>query len=149
MDLRAFDPIHVLAAHLTVAVAVLHLALGVSNWATYLGAGILVSPDLRWPLFVVSGLALVAGLVAAIADAVDHRTLYVAGIVLMVVYVVGYFAWHVGGHRALFFVGPATHHHGSTLEYLLAHVVAGPTETFALASETALAAVLAYLLVRD
>ncbi|WP_435068453.1 hypothetical protein [Haloplanus sp. C73] len=148
MNLRSFDPLHIVAAHLVVIVAVIHLALGVSNWLTYLSGGILFPPDLRWPLFVVSGLALVGGLVAVIAGA-ERRPLYLAGIGLMVVYVVGYFAWHAGGHRPLFFAGPGTHHHGSTLAYLAAHVVAGPAETLALASETALAVVLGYLLYRE
>jgi hypothetical protein len=150
MDLRSFRPAHVVAVHLVVVVAVLHLAMGVANWLTYLSAGILLPPDLRWPLFVVSGLALVAGLLAGVAEVgVERRWLYVAGIALMVVYVVGYFAWHVGGHRPLFVVGPATHHHGSTLSYLVAHVFAGPLETTALATETALAALLGYLLATE
>jgi hypothetical protein len=148
MTLRAFDPIHVVAAHLAVLVAVIHLALGVSNWLTYLGGGIVVPPDVRWPLFVLSGLAIVGGLVAAIAG-VDRRPLYAAGVGLMAVYVVGYFAWHVGGHRPLLVVGPGTHHHGSTLSYLVAHVFAGPVEFLALASETALAGLLGVLYYRD
>lgn len=148
MNLRAFDPVHIVAAHLVVLVAVIHLALGVSNWLAYLSAGILVPPDLRWPLFVVSGVALVGGLLAAVAGA-DRRPLYIGGIALMIVYVVGYFAWHASGHRPLLFVGPGTHHHGSTLAYLAAHVVAGPIETLALASETALAGLLGYFLYRD
>ena len=147
MNLRAFDPAHVVAAHLVVLVAVIHLALGVSNWLAYLSAGILVPPDLRWPLFVLSGVALVVGLVAAVGG-VERRPLYVGGIVLMVLYVGGYFAWHASGHRPLFFVGPGTHHGGSTLAYLAAHVVAGPVETLALAAETALAALLGYFLYR-
>jgi hypothetical protein len=148
MNLRAFDPLHVVAVHLAVLVAVIHLALGVSNWLTYLSGGILVPPDVRWPLFVLSGLAIVAGLVAAIGG-VDRRPLYAAGVALMIVYVVGYFAWHAGGHRPLLIVGPGTHHHGSTLAYLLAHVVAGPAEFLALASETALAGLLGYLYYHD
>ncbi|QGX96293.1 hypothetical protein EI982_16655 [Haloplanus rallus] len=148
MSLRVFDPLHVVAAHLAVLVAVLHLALGVTNWVTYLAGGIVIPPDVRWPLFVLSGVAIVAGVVAAIAGA-DRRPLYAAGVGLMVVYVVGYFAWHVGGHRPLLFVGPGTHHHGSTFEYLLAHVFAGPVEFLALASETALAGLLGYLYYHD
>jgi len=148
VKLDDFDPAHVVAAHLAVLVAVIHLALGVSNWLTYLRAGILLPPDLRWPLFVVSGAALVGGLVAAVAGA-ERRPLYTGGIVLMAVYVVGYFAWHMSGHRPLFFVGPGTHHHGSTLVYLAAHAVAGPVETVALASETALAGLLGRFLYRE
>lgn len=148
MTLRAFDPLHVVTAHLAILVAVIHVALGVSNWLTYLGGGIIVPPDVRWPLFVLSGLAIVAGLVAAIAG-VGRRPLYVAGIGLMLVYVVGYFAWHMGGHRPLLIVGPGTHHHGSTLAYLVAHVFAGPVEFLALASETALAGLLGVLYYRD
>lgn len=148
MNVRAFDPLHLIAAHLAVLVAVIHLALGVQNWLTYLGDGVLLPPDLRWPLFVVSGLAIVGGLIAAIAG-VDRRPLYVGGIALMAVYVVGYFSWHMGGHRPLFFVGPGTHHDGSTLAYLIAHVFVGPVEFLSLASETALAGLLGYFLYRE
>lgn len=148
MNLRAFDPAHIVAAHLVVVVAVIHLALGVSNWLTYVGAGILLPPDLRWPLFVASGTVLVGGLLATVAGA-PRRPLYVGGIALMIVYIGGYFAWHASGHRPLFVVGPGTHHHGSTLAYLAAHVVAGPVETLALASETALAGLLGYFLYRS
>jgi hypothetical protein len=75
--------------------------------------------------FVLSGVALVAAVWGA-----KRRPLYVGG----------YFAWHANGHRPLFFVGPGTHHGGSTLAYLAAHVVAGPVET--------LAALLGYFLCR-
>lgn len=64
----------------------------------------------------------------------------------MIVYIVGCFGWHVSGHRLLFVVGLGTHHRGSTVSYLLAHVVAGPVEFLSLASEAGLPVVLLYLL---
>ncbi|GAB6861769.1 hypothetical protein ACFR97_14590 [Haloplanus litoreus] len=64
----------------------------------------------------------------------------------MLVYTVGYFGWHLSGHRPLLVAGPGTHHHGSTASYLLAHVFAGPVEFLSLVSGAALLAVFLYLL---
>jgi len=141
-------PIHIVAAHLALVTAVVHLALGILNWVQYASAGILLPPDLRWPLFVASGLAIVVGMVALVSG-YPKRPLYVGGSVLMIVYIVGYFGWHVSGHRPLLVVGTGTHHHGSTVSYLLAHVVAGPAEFLSLVSEAGLLVVLLYLLVTE
>ena len=146
MDSDYPSPLLVVAAHLAVVVAVVHLTLGVYNWIRYANAGFLVPRDLRWPLFVISGLFLVAGLVLAVQGRY-RRPLYLGGIGLMTVYVVGYFGWHLGGHRALFFVGPGTHHRGSLVQFLLDHLFAGPVEFLTIVSEVALAVILLYLLV--
>lgn len=148
MAFRSVRPIHIVAAHLALVTAVVHLALGILNWAQYASAGILLPPDLRWPLFVASGLTIVVGMVALVSG-YPKRPLYVGGSVLMIVYIVGYFGWHVSGHRPLLVVGTGTHHHGSTVSYLLAHVVAGPAEFLSLVSEAGLLVVLLYLLVTE
>ena len=134
------------AVHLVVIVAVLHLTLGLYNWLRWASAGFLVPRDVRWPLFVVSGLALFAGLLLA-AQGRNRRQLYAGGIALMVVYVVGYFSWHLGGHGFVF--REPLPHDGPVGQFLLDHLFAGPVKTLALVSEVVLAAVLAYLLARE
>lgn len=133
------------AAQLAVVVAVAHLTLGVLNWARWLQAGFLLPRDLRWPLFVVSGLAVVAGVVAA-ARGAPRRPLYAAGIGLMLVYVLGYYGWHLGGHRPLFVIGEGVPHEVDLVPFLVDHLFAGPVVFLSLVSEASLALVLAYLL---
>ncbi|WP_458206334.1 hypothetical protein [Haladaptatus sp. NG-SE-30] len=148
MDSDSISPVHFVTAQLAVVVAVIHLSLGVLNWTRWVMAGFLIPRDLRWPLFVLSGAAIIIGLFLAAAGA-NRRPLYAGGIVLMVVYIVGYFGWHVGGHRPLLFSGPGTEHAGPLVPSLLDHLFAGPVEFLALASEFALLVLLAYLLVTE
>lgn len=142
------SPIHLVAAHLAVIVAVVHLSMGLYNWFRWASAGFLLPRDVRWPLFVISGLALFAGLLLA-AQRRYRRPLYVGGILLMAAYVVGYFAWHATGHRPLLLFGEGAGHTGPLVPFLLDHLFAGPIEFLAIASETALAVVLGYLLVTE
>lgn len=139
---------YLVGAHLVVIVAVIHFTLGLYNWIRWASAGFLVPRDLRWPLFVVSGLALLVGLVLA-ARGRYRRRLYLGGIALMAVYVLGYFGWHAEGHRPLFFLGEGSSHTGPLVPFVLDHLFAGPVEFLAIASEVALAATLAYFLVTE
>lgn len=133
------------AANLALIVALLHLGLGVVNWLRYLAGGLLVPTDIRWPLFVLSGIAMLVGL--ALAREPRYRTpLYTGGMLLMGVYVVGYFGWHVGGHRRLILFGPTTHHDVPLGAFLLDHLFAGVIEFVAIITEVALFIVLGYLL---
>ncbi|NEU58283.1 hypothetical protein [Halorussus sp. MSC15.2] len=141
-------PVYLLAAHLAVLVAVIHVTLGLYNWIRWASAGFLVPRDLRWPLFVFSGVALVVGLVLATRGRY-RRPLYLGGIALMAVYVGGYFAWHATGHRPLLLFGEGAGHTGPLVPFLLDHLFAGPVKFLALTSEVALAVVLAYLFVRE
>ena len=149
MDSDFPSPAHLVAAHLAVVVAVIHLSLGLLNWARWIRAGFLIPPDIRWPLFVFSGVALFVGLLLA-AQGRYRRSLYLGGIALMVGYVVGYFGWHLGGHRSLLAFGESTgHHHAPLSRVLFDHLFAGIPEFLAIASEVALAVLLAYLLVAE
>ncbi|MFC4451777.1 hypothetical protein [Halorussus aquaticus] len=142
-------PVYLLAAHLAVLVAVIHVTLGLYNWIRWASAGFLLPRDLRWPLFVFSGVALVVGLLLA-AQGRYRRPLYLGGIVLMGIYVVGYFGWHAAGHRPLFFLGEGAGHHGAPLTTVIHdHLLAGPVKFLAIVSEVSLAVVLAYLFVRE
>src|SRR6056297_4155004 len=124
------SPIHFVGAHLVVIVAVIHLSLGLYNWFRWANAGFLLPRDVRWPLFVVSGLALVVGLLLA-AQGRYRRQLYAGGILLMAVYVVGYFGWHATGHRPLVLFGTGSTHTGPIVPFLLDHLLAGPVKTLA------------------
>lgn len=149
MDSDLPSPAHLVAAHLAVIVAVIHLSLGLLNWFRWINAGFLVPRDIRWPLFVFSGIALFVGLLLA-AQGRYRRPLYLGGIALMVGYVVGYFGWHLGGHRSLLFLGEGAGHHREPLaSVLLDHLFAGVPEFLAIASEVTLAVLLAYLFVKE
>lgn len=148
MDSEFPRPIHLVAAHLAVVVAVIHLSMGLLEWFKWLQAGFLLPRDLRWPLFVVSGFAIVFALPLATRERY-RRPVYLGGIALMVVYVLGYFGWHLGGHRPLFFLGQGHSHEVALVPFLLDHLFAGPVKFLAIATETALAGVLAYLFVAE
>ncbi len=118
------------------------------NWLRWAGAGFLVPRDLRWPVFLFSGLAVLVGLYLA-RSADDRRPYYAAGIVVMLGYFVGYFAWHLTGHRPLLLLGPAPAMETVSLGWFLDHLFAGPLETVALFAETFAVLALAALLVRE
>ena len=142
------SPVYLVTAHLAVLVAVIHLTMGLYNWIRWANAGFLIPRDLRWPLFVFSGVVMIVGLLLA-AQGRYRRPLYLGGIALMAVYVLGYFGWHVGGHRPLLFIGEGAGHTGPLVPFLLDHLFAGPVKFLAIASEVALAVMLAYLLVAE
>ena len=142
-DRRAW--LRLAGANLALIVALLHLGLGLVNWLRYLSGGVLVPTDIRWPLFVISGVAMLAGL--ALAREPRYRTpLYAGGMLLMVVYIAGYFGWHVGGHRRLILFGPSTHHDVPLLPFLIDHLFAGVIEFVAIVTEVTLFVVLGYLI---
>lgn len=127
--------------------ALIHLSLGVLNWLRWLMGGFLIPGDARWPVFVVSGLAIVVGIYLGYR-AENRRPFYLAGIVVMLGYVLGYFGWHYGGHRLLLVAGarggPVE---AITVEWFLDHLFAGPIEFLSILIETLAAAGLAVLFV--
>lgn len=148
MDGRARTALEFVASQLVFAAGLIHVVLGARNWLRWLGAGFLLPRDVRWPLFVLSGLAVLAGLYAASRTA-DRRPYYVAGIVVMLGYVVAYFGWHLGGHRPLLLLGPAAGTEAITVHWFLDHLFAGPLETVSVVAELLAAAALAALLATD
>jgi hypothetical protein len=127
--------------------ALVHLSLGVVNWLRWLQAGVLVPRDARWPVFVLSGFAILVGTFYG-ARAENRRPFYAAGIVVMLGYVLAYFGWHLGGHRLLLVVGrgagaPET----LSVQWFLDHLFAGPVEFVSIVVETLGAAGLAVLFV--
>ena len=123
-------------AQLVFLAALIHLSLGLFNWIRWFEAGFLVPQDARWPVFVLSGFALLVGAFYA-ARADDRRPFYAAGVVVMLGYVLAYFGWHIGGHRLLLVVGPSP---GTTevlsVQWFLDHLFAGPVEFVSILVET-------------
>lgn len=141
MDERTRTVLLFVGSQLVFVVGLVHVVLGALNWLRWVQAGFLLPRDARWPAFVVSGLAVLAGLALA-RRATERRPYYVAGIVAMVGYVVAYFGWHLGGHRLLLVAGPAAGGESLTLQWFLDHLLAGPMETFAVVAASLAAAVL-------
>ncbi|MFB6352862.1 MAG: hypothetical protein ABEJ92_02135 [Halobacteriales archaeon] len=148
MEERRRAVLEFVAAQLAFAAGLIHLALGVRNWLRWLGAGFWLPRDVRWPLFVGSGLAVLAGLYAA-SRAANRRPYYAAGVVAMLGFAVAYFGWHLGGHRPLLLVGAAAGTESITLDWFLDHALAGPLETASLLAELVAAAALLALLAGD
>lgn len=121
------------ASQLVFVAALIHVGVGVIEWLRYARFGILVPPDARWPLFVGSGVAIVVGLGLA-SRAERRRPYYLAGVVVMVGYVLAYFGWHLGGHRQFLLFGPGTSHE-LTVGFVIDHYFAGAMETVSLTVE--------------
>lgn len=137
------------ASQFVFVAALIHIAVGAINWIQWLSAGFLVPQDARWPAFVLSGLAIVVGIYAA-SRAENRRPYYLAGVVVMLGYVVAYFGWHLGGHRLLIVTGPGAGSAESiTLQWFLDHLFAGPVEFVAIVVETLAALGLAALFVTE
>ncbi len=128
-------------SQLVFVAALLHFALGVLNWVRWYRAGFLIPADGRWPLFVVSGLAIIAGMVLA-AWADDRRPYYLAGAVAMLGYAVGYFTYHLLGHRPWILLGRGAGTESIGLQWFVDHALAGPLETVSLLVEVVAAAIL-------
>lgn len=127
------------------AAALIHLTLGLLNWVRWFQAGFLVPRDARWPAFVVSALVVLVGTVYG-TRAANRRPFYLAGIALMVGYVLAYFGWHLGGHRLLLLAGPGPGGPESiSVGWFLDHLFAGPVEFASILVETLAAVGLAVL----
>ena len=147
MNERVRGSVWFVAAQLVFVAALLHLGLGVWNWLRWLDAGFLLPQDLRWPAFVASALVIYYSLHRSL-HAEDRRPYYLAGIVAMLTYAVGYFAWHIGGHPVLLIPGTAgvgTENLG--IQWFLDHLFAGPAEFFSVAVEVLAAVLLGILYV--
>lgn len=141
-----------IGASLTAIVAVLHLfhpSHGIRKLLRILSADpTLLVFDPRPLAFVVSGFALLVGL-AVSRSATNRDPYYVAGILLAVVYIVGYFAWHFTGHGG-FLPGREPLLHGlSPLENVLAHLTGDLWAAVTKTTEVAMAAVLGVLYFGD
>lgn len=137
------------AAALAVVVAALHLFhpdFGIFALMTYLSIPAL--PDPRPLAFVLSAVAILLGMALVADGAVPIRTAALAGMGLMVVYVAGYFGWHMFGHGVWWPWGSGLGGHSHTFgEVLLGegHLRADPIALGSKIAELALFVVLALL----
>ncbi|MFC7177203.1 hypothetical protein [Halosegnis marinus] len=101
MNERTVRALQFAAVQVVGAVAVVHFAVGSEQLGSlaangllgdYLGGRVLERP--RAPLFLLSSLALLGGMVAAGRGYVERRTAYQLGIAAMLVYLGGWVAWH-------------------------------------------------------
>ena len=123
------------------AVAVVHLVVGGETLVQVVSRGLLgtyltrhVATDPRPLLFVVSGLAVLGGVVAVARGHVGYRRAYGLGIAVLLTYVLGWVAWHtVLDHGfALGGGGPPTpegHNHDGLFDVLGSHYVAPLVDT--------------------
>lgn len=122
-----------LALQVVGAVAVIHLVVGGETLVQVLSRGLLgayltefVAVDPRPLLFVVSGLATFAGIVAVARGRLDYRRAYGLGIALLAGYVIGWVAWHTILDHGLALGGvptPDGHDHGGLVATLRSHYV--------------------------
>lgn len=109
--------------------------------------GLLVT-DPRPLLFVLSGVAILAGVFLVLWE-FPRRPVYLAGMVLVSTYLLGYFAWHLTGHGG-FLPGRAPHYHGlSPVEAVVDHLRRYPVVLLSKVAESLLLVVLAVLYRRD
>jgi len=138
------------AGQLAAIVGMLHLWLGVRQWVRYAIGGIYVPPDVRVPLWTVSGLVLLVGVAIVSLEEISDRRVYAAGAALSLTYILGYYSWHLGGHLSFYLgVGDPNLHGADLTQFVLDHTFAGPIEFFALLTEAALLVALVALLRRS
>ncbi|MHB9288472.1 hypothetical protein ACKVMT_15685 [Halobacteriales archaeon Cl-PHB] len=144
MDDHARRTLEFVGSQLVFVAALVHLGLGLFNWWRWAQVGFALPRDGRWPLFVVSGLAILAGIYLAYR-AENPRPYYLAGAVAMLGYVAGYFTWHLLGHRVWVLFGPGAGTETLSVQWLLDHATAGAVETVSLLVEVLAAAILLVL----
>lgn len=128
-------------AHLVALLHLFHPTLGFPRLVAYISIG---QPflDPRPAAFVLSAVALIIG-VNLVWFGTPRKPIYAFGMLLMLTYIVGYFAWHFTGHGG-FLPGREAYGHGdlSPLENVIAHMA---DDVWARASKLAEALLLALL----
>lgn len=122
-----------LALQLVGAVAVIHLVVGLGWLVSFAAQGLLVEYLTRQLprhprafLFLVSGIAVLAGIVATARGHVPYRLAYGLAVVTMLTYTVGWVAWHTVLDHGVALGGGAAetgHSHGGLLATLYSHYV--------------------------
>ena len=136
MEEAAARKLRFLALQVVGAVAVIHVVAGAAELLRFARAGLLVEylvggQALRQPepwLFVLSGLAVLGGAVAVGLGRLEYRRAYALGAATMLVYLLGWLAWHSLLDHGLLGAGEAAaddHTHAGLLEIVVSHYV-GP-----------------------
>lgn len=139
------------AAVLAYIVALLHLfhpKLGLPRLIAYVSIG---QPflDPRPAAFVLSGGVIMLAVILVTLD-VPRKPIYLFGMLLMLTYLVGYFAWHYTGHGG-FLPGREAYGHGefSPLETVIVHLADDVWARASKLTEIALFSILALLYYRE
>lgn len=98
--------------------------------------------------FVASAVAIVVGIYLVLFG-FPRKPIYALGILLVVTYVVGYFAWHLTGHGGFLPGRPPQYHGLQPHEAVVAHLRSDDWALVTLLAETTLALVLAVLYRRE
>ena len=143
--------LRVSAGAVAILVAWLHLLhpeYGYDLLLLYFEAGTVYDP--RPPLFVLSALAIFAGILLVFFD-VSRRPVYLLGVGLMATYLLGYVAWHtVLDHGAFWpYIEPHSHADSSIIETIVSHLRADTIALVSKAAELLLLVLLVVLYVFD
>jgi hypothetical protein len=162
MDRFLARSLRLLAAQLVVLTAVIHLSWGLPRVFVYLNPAALelylstsAFPDPRPLLFVLSGGAIVVGLLAAWRGYLRPATAYKLGFAMMTLYVVGWAVWHTTGHGQLLFGHTVAgssgghEHHTGLVHTIVDHIVTLPLEAASKSAEIGAAAIFVALLRGD
>lgn len=144
-------PLRLTAGALVILIALLHVlhpSHGIRGVLIYWQAGTLFI-DPRPVTFTVSGLALIAGVLAAWRDVIPRKPAYLAGILTVSAYLLGYVMWHLTGHGGLWpGLEPRTHG-GNPVSILITHLVEDTWERTTKALESITIVLLSYLYVME
>ncbi len=139
--------VELVGVQLALVSAAIHLWWGLPRLFVYLPIGSFADP--RPYLFVISGVAIVAGSVALYLGG-PPRTLYALGIVAMLAYALGYATWHLTGHGDFLpFVTGYGHDIENPLATVLGHLAADPLALAAMIVELGAIACFAFLLYHE
>ncbi|SNR35878.1 hypothetical protein [Halorubrum vacuolatum] len=141
---RAERPLRWSAGVLAVVVAGLHAYWALPNMALQLQ--VRQFPDPRPAAFLLATMAILMGITLVMLD-FDPLPIYVAGAALMLVFLVGYVAWHTVLEHGAFWPGrePHGHHDAGTVEIVIDHLANDTFELVSKLSELALLVVLSAL----
>lgn len=108
----------------------------------------LLASEPRPLAFVLSAFAILAGVNAAVLGA-PRRPLYVAGMIMMATYAIGYVAWHYYGHGGFLPAREPHYHDAAPLELVVSHLMDDTWAAASMTVELVLFALLAVLLLTD
>ena len=152
MDESTRGHLEFLAVQLAAVFAGIHFYWAFPRLVQALQSTIPVYQDPRPLLFVGLAAVVLAGMVLIGQGILPRSVGYAAGIALAGTSILGWAAWHLGGHAALLpwaENAPAASHVGDPLAVLVEHAVGDPIEGLSKLVELALIAVLTALLVDD
>lgn len=146
IDTRILSAVGGALAYVVAAIHVFHPERGFGRLLLLARVGRLelLATDPRPLLFVLSGLAIVAGVLAVMLGT-PRRPIYAAGIALVATYFLGYFAWHLSGHGGFLPARQPVYHGMSPIEAVVDHLVTSPIAAAAKLAEALLLGVLVVL----